>query len=290
MAGSYLHLHLAAGAFPSAFDALPRQRPLEHAAFLAGSLGPDLGFFPGGPTAFSHRVHHEHTADLVRALLAAAENETEAAFAAGWALHVCTDVTTHPLVNRRADDLRRERSRHPPDRLDLWHKRVEWGVDCHVLSALDPRPLWRSELLFPGPAAGPSLLVRATGESFGEEADDGALRAGWSSTVRWVRRLGPIFSWTGSCRSPSRGRLAAAAGPVLGPLARSAALLLQNRESRENAVAVLSPEPPAPGFAEDMLTAGAEAVSTFQRHWLQRFEDLPNLDLDTGEPISEEAG
>ena len=289
MAGSYLHLHLATGAFPSAFGDESRRRPVEHAAFLAGSLAPDLGFFPGGPTSFSHLVHHERTADLVRSLLAAAGDEVEAAFAAGWALHVCTDVTTHPVVNQHADVLRKERSWQPSNRLDLWHKRVEWGMDCHVLSALDPRPLWRSELLFPASVGRPSLVARAAARTFGE-ADDGAIREGWSSTLRWVRRLGPIFAWTGACRSPGRGRLAAAVGPVLHPVARGAARLLQDRESREDEAAVLSPEPPAPAFRDSMLRAGEAAVATFQRHWRNRFEDLPDLDLDTGEPVAERPG
>ena len=287
MAGSYLHLHLAAGAFRSAFAAVPQDRPLEHAAFLAGSLGPDLGFFPGGPTDFSRRVHHEHTADLVRSLLSAASDEVEAAFAAGWALHVCTDVATHPIVNRQADYLRRQKSLQADDRNDLWHKRVEWGIDCHVLSFVEPRPLWRSQLLFPAVAGGPSLLARASGELFGEAADDDALRAGWASALRWIRRLGPIFAWTGSCRPPACGRSAAVIGPVLRPLARGVGRLLQDRERMEDAVAVLSPEPPSKPLLGSMLEAGAAAVSTFQRQWPERFEDLPNLDLDTGEPISQ---
>ena len=286
MAGSYLHLHLATGSFRSAFGDDPLRRPLQHAAFLAGSVAPDLGFFPGGPSAFSHRVHHQGTADLVRSLLAAADDEIETAFAAGWALHVCTDVTTHPVVNRRADDLRQERSRQPPSRRDLWHKRVEWGMDCHVLGVLEPRPLWRTELHFPAAAGRPSLLATAAAGVFGEGIDDSALRAGWSSTLRWVRRLAPIFAWTGACRSPGHGRTAAAVGPVLQPLARSVGRLLQDHEAREDEAAVLSPEPPPPAFADSMMEAGKAAVATFLLHWCDRFESLPNLDLDTGEPIA----
>ena len=290
MAGSYLHLHLATGSFRSAFGDDPLRRPLQHAAFLAGSVAPDLGFFPGGPAAFSHRVHHQNTADLVRSLLASADDGIEAAFAAGWALHVCTDVTTHPVVNRRADDLRRERSRQPLSRLDLWHKRVEWGMDCHVLGVLEPRPLWRAELHFPGSAGRPSLLAMAAAQVFDGGIEDSALRTGWTSTLRWVRRLAPIFAWTGACRSPGRGRTAAAVGPVLQPLARSVGRLLQDHETWEDEAAVLSPEPPPPAFVDSMMEAGNAAVTTFLLHWRDRFEDLPNLDLDTGEPVAGRPG
>ncbi len=286
MAGSYLHLHLATGAFRSAFGDDPPRRPAQHAAFLAGSVAPDLGFFPGGPSAFSQRVHHQSTADLVRSLLAVADDEIEAAFAAGWALHVCTDVTTHPVVNRRADDLRQERSGQPPSRLDLWHKRVEWGMDCHVLGVLEPQPLWRAELHYPVRAGRPSLLATAATQVFEEGIDDGALRAGWSSTVRWLRRLAPIFVWTGACRSPGRGRTAASVGPVVQPLARSVGRLLQNHERREDEAAVLSPEPPPAVFVDSMMGAARTAVTTFLLHLRDRFEDLPNLDLDTGEPVA----
>jgi hypothetical protein len=284
VAGSYLHIHLACQAFPDAFDARAHERCDEHASFLAGALGPDLGFFPGGPTAFSQRVHHEHTADLVRSLLTAAEDGVDEAFAAGWALHVITDVATHPIVNRHADVLRKARSSQPASRLDLWHKRIEWGLDCFVLASVDPRPLWRSELLFPSGSGRRSLLAQAAVGLFGDVDDDALLR-GWSSTCRWVARLAPIFAWTGSCRSPSRGRGAAAAGPFVRPLARSVGRLLQDRESLEDEVAILSPEAATLALVDEMLAAAGAAVRAFHEGWRERFERLPNLDLDTGEPI-----
>ncbi|SVD90995.1 uncharacterized protein METZ01_LOCUS443849, partial [marine metagenome] len=56
MAGSFFHLWLAEQALPMVFaDGEPTDQM--RAAFAAGAVGPDIGFFPGGPFAFSHRVH-----------------------------------------------------------------------------------------------------------------------------------------------------------------------------------------------------------------------------------------
>lgn len=282
MAGSYLHLHLALGAFPAAFGASATQSPHEHAAFLSGTLGPDLGFFPGGPAAFSRRVHREATADLVRALLAAARTPAEEAFAAGWALHVYADVATHPLVNVEADVHRLRRSAQPPRRLDLWHKRVEWGLDCRILEATRYRPaLWRQPLSFPADPRGPCLVGRAAESVFGE-SDDAALRRGWSSVGRWVRRLAPLLAWTGSCRLPGAAPRAAV---LLRPWVRAAGRLLQDCESLEDIVAVASPLAPDDAFMGRILLAADGAVAAFQRGLAGRFADMVNRDLDTGQPI-----
>lgn len=287
MAGTYLHLHLAIGAFATSFGASAGERPREHAAFLAGAVAPDLGFFPGGPATFSRRAHHECTADLARALLVVADDATEEAFAAGWALHVYTDAATHPVVNRLADDHRVQMSDQPAARLDLWHKRVEWGIDCHVLSqAAHKPPLWRQALVFPAEPGDRCQLARAARDIFGEDADDGALRKGWAATERWVRRLAPMFLWTGSLE-PAAGGPAAMFGRLFAPVARRAGRALHNSLSHEDAAALLVPIPPTTDIAESFLRTAAEAVDAYQDGWAQRFADLPNLDLDTGEPVTE---
>lgn len=283
MAGSYLHLHLAIGAFPAAFGATAPQDPQAHAAFLAGSLGPDLGYFPGGPAAFSHRVHHDATADLVRALLASARSDAEEAFAAGWALHVHCDVATHPLINEQADRCRQQLSRQPPARLDLWHKRVEWGLDCTVLESTGYRPaLWRQPLLFPAEAGGASLLGRAAQAVYGA-VDDGQLRRGWASLETWVRRLAPLFGWTGSCRLP--GVAPPVASALLRPAARGLGRLLASRPTLEDAAAIASPVRADDPFIGRVLPAAVGAVAAFQRSYAGRFAQMANLDLDTGAPI-----
>lgn len=71
-------------------------------AFLLGSLGPDLGLFPGGAAELSVIAHSGRTGELVRALLRRAADDTQRAFGWGWLSHVLADVAIHPLVNRAA--------------------------------------------------------------------------------------------------------------------------------------------------------------------------------------------
>lgn len=102
-------------------------------AFLHGSLAPDMGSFPGGDRDLARAVHTRRTGDVVRALVGAARDEEERAFAWGWLSHVLADVTIHPLVNMRAAT---------PDgtRRLVEHVRVEVGLDawfCWQHPALD---------------------------------------------------------------------------------------------------------------------------------------------------------
>lgn len=103
--------------------------------FLAGIQGPDVNFYPGGHKAISMLAHGDRSADLGRNLLALAETDEERAYALGWLMHLATDVTTHPLVNRIiAERLARlfsgetEYASYPFD-----HHRIEWGVDVYLL-------------------------------------------------------------------------------------------------------------------------------------------------------------
>ena len=120
---------------------------------------------------------------------------------------------------------------------------------------------------------------------FGEDADDAALRRGWAATERWVRRLAPVFLWTGSLE-PAAGGAAVVFGRLFAPVARLAGRALQNNLPREDAAALLAPIPPTTDIAESFLRTASEAVDAYQDGWAQRFSDLPNLDLDTGEPVT----
>lgn len=141
-----LHLLYAA-------DALQRMRTVNslpfdpsdthHAnAFMVGSLGPDMGLFPGGSAEFSRLAHTGRTAELTRALLRHASTPEQHAFARGWLSHVLADVRIHPLVNKAAAQhaVSEERAADGP----LWlvdHVRVEVGLDAWLA--------WRHPTLTP---------------------------------------------------------------------------------------------------------------------------------------------
>jgi hypothetical protein len=276
VAGSFLHLHLAIGAFSAAFGRRPEERPAELAAFLAGCLAPDVGFFPGGPRVFSRRVHHEATGDLLRSLLTESSSTVDEAFTAGWALHVETDAAIHPLINRQAS--------HPPRapfssaRQDLWHKRIEWGLDCEILgaTAYEP-PLWKQELYSPA-----DLLVRAARPLYGGDADPLRLSRGLASLAGWIPRLARILFWSGAV---ARGATVNSKPHVhcVPRVARALAHRLDGVRYAEDAVALLTPEVPEEGFTLQVLAAADVAVAAFHRGWAESFANVVNRDLDSGQ-------
>src|SRR5918992_636154 len=71
-------------------------------AFLHGSIGPDMGLFPGARHDLAVLAHRGPTGELIRAMLACAQNETELAFSYGWASHIFIDALVHPYVNATA--------------------------------------------------------------------------------------------------------------------------------------------------------------------------------------------
>ncbi|MDA0337764.1 MAG: zinc dependent phospholipase C family protein [bacterium] len=278
MAGSFLHLHLAIGAFPAAFGLRPEAGSIELPAFLAGSLAPDVGFFPGGPAAFSHRVHHERTGDFVRLLLSEARGAADEAFVAGWALHTETDAATHPLINRLAAAPPR-----PPlgaARQDLWHKRIEWGLDCRILGATGYQPpLWQQPLQVPV-----DLLIRSARSLYGVDTAPLHLRRGLSRLADWIGRLARILFWSGSAARGVTGHLPSNPGVMPG-LARVLARRLEGIGCMEDLVAILTPEFLTDEITLQALDAGEVAVAAFQRGWVERFVNILNRDLDSGQVV-----
>ena len=67
-------------------------------AFLCGSLGPDMGMFPGGEPLVSDLAHYVRAGDLANRLVDSARTEVQSAFAWGWVAHVLADIALHPLA------------------------------------------------------------------------------------------------------------------------------------------------------------------------------------------------
>jgi hypothetical protein len=136
MPGVTLHLHLAERALRRwhrrGGAPFPAGDPTVAQAFRLGSFGPDLGYFPGGPTALSDLAHAHRTADLCRALLAAARGPLQTAFAWGWVGHVLADTAVHPLIGCAVGELvHGSASRFVAGDSDPEaHGRVEAGLDA----------------------------------------------------------------------------------------------------------------------------------------------------------------
>lgn len=114
---------------PIALDDLPARN-----AFLHGSLGPDMGLFPGADPLASWHIHRGGGSDVARRLVAAADPVMRA-FGWGWVTHVIADARIHPLVNDGGEALLRDpglnndgRPPTPAQRL-VAHIRVELGIE-----------------------------------------------------------------------------------------------------------------------------------------------------------------
>ena len=283
MAGSVYHLWLARRAFPGLATGDAKEDALLLRAFQAGSVAPDIGFFPGGPRTLSHRIHHESTGDFARHLLAQSRTAAEEAFAAGWTLHLFTDIRIHPLIEEEVA-LVAAGSGALRERSDLWHKSLEWGLDCHVLEN-SSAPEWSVDIEMPLRPGEECQLTMAARGYFAPEADDEIICRGWRSLASWVGRMPAIFKWTGSARPVGHSPAAGLAGRISAPLARALGGLLAPVEFFENAAGLVNPKRPGEDAVHRMMQRGRAALKDFDDALPERFAGLANLDLDTGQPI-----
>ncbi|HID74585.1 MAG TPA: hypothetical protein EYP56_01160 [Planctomycetaceae bacterium] len=107
--------------------------PLVRQAFLNGSMGPDMGLFPGGNRLLTSLVHHIRSGQMARNLVHQASRPVELSYAWGWFSHLMGDVVIHPLINRAVQ-------RHfGPERApqlasgqdERAHRLVEMGLDAY---------------------------------------------------------------------------------------------------------------------------------------------------------------
>ena len=251
------------------------------AAFAAGSVGPDIGFFPGGPAALSHRVHLERCGDFLRALTQEAESANERAFAAGWGLHVYTDIAVHPWVESGVAALLGEGMR--PAAPDLWHMRWEWGVDCRVLASEGMGGLWSAPLHFPRRVDGRSLLGDVGKAFYGPDADESLLQRGEEATARWLRRIPNILWWGGHIRIADRrpNPLCTLAFAHLGR--KVLGDWLQHWTRFKDGAALARPLMPSDQAYEKAVALGESAAERFCRGFAEGFSRLGNPDLYTGQ-------
>ena len=164
---------------------------------------PGYRFFPpAARRSLSHRAHLERCGDFLRALIQGAASANERAFAAGWGLHVYADMAVHPWVEARVAALLHEGTR--PAVPDLWHMRLEWGIDCRLLASEGMDGLWSARLHFPRRADGRSLLGEVGQAFYGRDADESLLERGEEATARWLQRIPKILWWGGHIRVAGR--------------------------------------------------------------------------------------
>ena len=280
MAGSFYHLWLAERGFPLAFGNKGDTDELK-AAFAAGSIGPDIGFFPGGPRIFSQRVHLERCGDFLRQLTRRATSDVERAFVAGWGLHVYTDMAVHPWVEASVDALLRRGIL--PAHSDLWHMRLEWGVDCRLLAGESTALLWRPKVLFPRRGDGRSLLGDVGGDFYGGDAGEEALARGEVATARWLKRIPKILWWGGHIR---------VAGRIPNPIMAFVFARLGRKVVGEwlerwsyfgDGAALARPILPTDEAWSRVVGLGESALEWFCQGWQEGFAHLGNADLYRGE-------
>ena len=283
MAGSFFHLRLAKQVCSILFS---RERGAGvDAAFMAGAVAPDLGFFPGGPQRLSERITRERCGDFLRALLAQSRSEEEKAFAAGWALHLYTDLAVHPWVEAKVRSLEREQGKKLKGYPELWHMRSEWGIDFKLLERMDLDYLWSIDLRFPRRQREPSLLERTGTAFYGKDASRELIEKGIHSVEKWMRHLPQILLLCGKVR-PQRREGLPGITPLLDRLTEKlfGEWLIDVRSCKIEAV-LAKPWWPSPKELGEVEELGSDALRAFEQGWKERFAQFTNLDLLTGTPV-----
>jgi hypothetical protein len=247
------------------------------AAFAAGALAPDMGFFPGGPRRFSEAVHRSGSSDFMRVLKKKARNGIEIAFAAGWASHIYADCAVHPLINQWAT----ARAKAGRGDKDLWHLRLEWGMDCLLLEE-DP-DLEKAEVLWPHRGE-EELLQEVAAQVYPRQISRQGLVTGQNTTAQWLRRLPWIYRVSGGCRPPKLRPVSRGLSLVLQPICHLGAALLAPYEKCRDVAAISHTHRPDSMMAQQLKTGVEQAMVACIAGWRDDFLTRPDLDLDTGLP------
>ena len=135
MAATFWHFAMAKDIWQKRF---PGQKPDNYLfpAFLAGSIGPDIGFYPGGQKNLPLFCHSSQAFELAANFLAqATDHPIKQEFALGWYLHLISDIYVHRLINVLCGLILFGKRNHalPVEDAVLAHHSLEWGIDCLLL-------------------------------------------------------------------------------------------------------------------------------------------------------------
>lgn len=247
------------------------------AAFIHGSMGPDVGFIPGVDRFVSELAHYHRPADLSRAVLKEANTEEQQAYAWGWIAHVLGDVALHPMVGRAVGEaIHGDRSRRMDAAEHLpAHVGMEVGLDIVLLRKHSDIPPPPRSPFFDRSSIG--MLGRALEATYGLSWEDSGLlrdhRTAVARTSRWPTALATLGALAPRWR---RWPLAPVGAALLGP----ARALTGPESALRGFLTPLSP----PGWLVSCIEAGAADVAErVAGHARAGLDAMENRNLETGE-------
>lgn len=258
--------------------------PANRNAFLHGAIGPDMGFFPGANRLISELAHTDRAGDLTSGLAQHARNETELAFAYGWATHIVADAVFHPHINATAAWLE-DCAITDKRRIQSMHIRLEIGLD---LIAHRRRPSLQRTRLVPflhGSAVG--FFTQAFAAVHGVEFLPPTVAASHKQAGRF---LGPMMALQATMLTAGVDR----PRPAWNPIAGGARFGLNTLETvvrklggpHSDAVSFLRPVPLGPEFVDEVPALTAEFLDLYQRTSGDGLAAFPNYDVHHGGLVS----
>jgi hypothetical protein len=243
-------------------------------AFRHGSLGPDMGLFPGADREISRLAHTRAPAWLARALLERARNAVECAYSWGWVSHMLADVHIHPLVNAAAARL----PAHSPGGLsrDVGHVMVESGLDAWFFRRMDDAPRPRLCNVF-GPA-GARFIADAFDDVYDHDLDERRVSGFLRNITRWYS---PYLLLAGRIADDH----ARAPGERRGPLGPANAFVRRLVRLDAYATGFLEAHPPSPDLIDATMRAIEMHDAEFMRFVEEGLESMEEHNLETGERI-----
>lgn len=177
--------------------------------FLAGSLAPDGGYYPGAETRISRRAHNEKPWDFCRTLFEQAQSAEDRAFALGWLSHALYDLRGHTELVNPASGMAYDVDPLP-------HKQVEWGLDAWALGQAEHQWLWGARL---NPWAGLEHWALVWNRVYGEKTPRSSLLEAQQAQFK-VMGLLPWAWWLGGRLTRPGWPLGNGLGLVLGATVR----------------------------------------------------------------------
>lgn len=260
----------------------PWQEPALWQAFLEGSAGPDMGYFPGGIPLISDLAHYYRSGQLCCALVALAKSDAERAYAWGWAAHCVADQILHPLINRGVGALLKDdpRAEIPFADHPAAHVQVELGLDAWWVAEAPRLNRLGTKQIGARPAGDVSAIAAAYTRIYGGLDFCGPLAQSRRAAGRWTGawiKLAQLHAARHGWQSPGRLRKAFARIALLS--GRCFTLTVPSRAALRGLFRAVPPEDWLIGDCHHLMR-------NFQQQYLLHLSsgiaDLADYNLDTG--------